>query len=495
MGRKKGGLDFRYSSKRRFRIRWKEAVLMLLVFLAAVFAGISVFRTLKDMLGEAGTEPGEENVTPLPSVTPVGAPEGESDGVADAEATAAGPFGLWQVPAEEVEATQAPQEEEWMADFVDTRTPVNAKGIYVKAGFLSTRLDELLELLDSTELNTIVVDMKDDDGQLTCQMEGDMISRYGTVTRYAVDIRSAMKKLKEHDVYMVARVVTFKDSMLVKKAPELGIHLKDGTVYKDNSKMGWLNPLNREVLDYYVDIAANLKEFGFDEINFDYVRFPTEGRISELVLERDGEEITRIEAITAAVKYLCEQIKPMGLYVSADVFGGVIRSAPDQRSVGQDYRELSRYLDYICPMVYPSHYGNGYYGVDYPDTQPYKIVYNALLDSNKSLSGLPEGSRRAVVRPWLQDFTASYLKHYIRYGKEQVRAQIEAVYDSGQTQWLLWNAAVSYTRAALMTEEEADYAFEHRPAPTPTPVPASQQKEPTRLPNGGEYIDSPWKKE
>ena len=146
-------------------------------------------------------------------------------------------------------------------------------------------------------------------------------------------------------------------------------------------------------------------------------------------------------------------------------------------------------------MVYPSHYGNGSYGVDYPDTQPYKIVYNALLDSNKSLSGLPEGSRRAVVRPWLQDFTASYLKHYIRYGKEQVRAQIEAVYDSGQTQWLLWNAAVSYTREALMTEEEADYAFEHRPAPTPTPVPASQQKEPTRLPNGGEYIDSPWKKE
>ena len=235
--------------------------------------------------------------------------------------------------------------------------------------------------------------------------------------------------------------------------------------------------------------------FRSDEINFDYVRFPTEGRISELKLEMDGEEITRIDAITAAVKYLCEQIKPLGLYVSADVFGGVIKSAVDQRSVGQDYCELSKYLDYICPMIYPSHYGDGYYGVDHPDTQPYKIVYNAMLDSNKVLSGIPEGNHRAVVRPWLQDFTASYLRHYIRYGKEEVRTQIEAVYDSGQTSWLLWNAAVVYTEDALMTEEEADYAFAHRPTPTPTPVPESQKGEPTRLPNAGQYIDSPWKKE
>lgn len=466
---------------------------MLLVFLAAVAAGVVVFRTLKDKLNEPPEEEAELSPSVVPSVSPAGEPDQEKDG--DADASAAGPFGLWQVPQEEAGATPAPPEGEWMADFVDTRTPVNAKGIYVKAGHLTTNLDGLLELIDSTELNTIVVDMKDDDGRLSCEMEGEMVEKYGTVTNYAVDIQSAMKKLKEHNVYMVARVVAFKDNTLVKKMPELGIHLRDGTVYRDNSKMGWLNPLNTEVLDYYVDIAANLKKFGFDEINFDYVRFPTEGRISELVLERDGEEITRIEAITAAVKYLCEKIKPMGLYVSADVFGGVIRSAPDQRSVGQDYRELSRYLDYICPMIYPSHYGNGYYGVEYPDTQPYKIVYNAMLDSNKSLAGIPEGSRRAVVRPWLQDFTASYLKHYIRYGKEEVRTQIEAVYDSGQTQWLLWNAAVVYTRGALMTEAEADYAFAHRPTPTPTQVPASQQGEPTRLPNGGEYIDSPWKKD
>lgn len=183
----------------------------------------------------------------------------------------------------------------------------------------------------------------------------------------------------------------------------------------------------------------------------------------------------------------------MGIYVSADVFGGVITSAVDQRNVGQSYQALSMYLDYICPMIYPSHYANGYYGIDYPDTQPYKMMYLALLDSNKVLSVIPEKSHKAVVRPWLQDFTASWLKHYIRYGKKEVRDQIEAVYDSGQSQWLLWNAAVNYTKDALMTEEAADYAFANRPIPTPTPAPTPVQ--PTKMPNAGQYIDSPWKKE
>lgn len=484
MGRRKGGLDFTRSSRKK--VRGIEAVFMLLLFLAATAAGVLIFHTLNGKVAAPPAEGGE----PMPTPVPAADPKKE-----DQEEVAAGPFGLWSVPVEEVEVTQVPQEEVWMADFVDTRTPTNVKGIYAKAGTLWQKFDSLLKMIDETELNTIVVDIKDDDGRLTCELSGELIDKYGTISNYAVDVAAMMKTLKEHNVYMVARIVTFKDNTLVKKAPELGIHLKDGSVYQDNSKVGWLNPLNKEVLDFYVDIARNLKELGFDEINFDYVRFPTEGRISELKLEMDGEEITRIDAITAAVKYLCEQIKPLGLYVSADVFGGVIKSAVDQRSVGQDYCELSKYLDYICPMIYPSHYGDGYYGVDHPDTQPYKIVYNAMLDSNKVLSGIPEGNHRAVVRPWLQDFTASYLRHYIRYGKEEVRTQIEAVYDSGQTSWLLWNAAVVYTEDALMTGEEADYAFAHRPTPTPTPVPESQKGEPTRLPNAGQYIDSPWKKE
>lgn len=498
MGRNKSYLDFRKLSKKRRKIRGKEFFLMLFIFLLAVLAGAGVFLALKERINRIPQEDSVqgENV-------PEGSDEPGQDGngtgeyaeTADGEENAViGPYGLWSVPDEEDQVeSEEPDEEIWMADFVDNRTPVNAKGIYATSDAINKSLDRILELLDETELNAIVVDIKDDDGRITYQMSGELIDRFGTARSFIPDIESLMKTLKEHNVYVIARVVAFKDPLLARTVPELAIHLKDGTVYKDYSNLGWLNPLNQEVLDYYVEIAENIAAAGFDEINFDYVRFPTEGNISEIDLGPGNEELTKIDAVTAAVKYLCEKIKPMGIYVSADVFGGVITSAVDQRNVGQSYQQLSMYLDYICPMIYPSHYANGYYGIDYPDTEPYKMMYLALLDSNKVLSVIPENSNKAVVRPWLQDFTASWLKHYIKYGAKEVRDQIEAVYDSGQSQWLLWNAAVNYTESALMTEEEADYAFAHRPTPTPTPAPTP--KEPTKIPNAGQYIDSPWKKE
>lgn len=493
MGRKKGYLDFRKSSKKRRKAKGKEFFLMLFIFILAVLVGTAVFLALKERIRDIPKDDVRGEDLPGSQDVP-GQEAGDGQGQEEGESLVAGPYGLWSVPEgqEQVEVEE-PKEEVWMADFVDERILVNAKGIYATSDAINRSLGQILELLDDTELNAIVIDIKDDDGRLTYQMSGELIDRFGTARSFLPDIEGLMKVLKEHDVYVIARVVAFKDPLLAKTVPELALHLKDGTVYKDYSRLGWLNPLKQDVLDYYVEIARNIAEAGFNEINFDYVRFPTEGNISEIDLGAENEGLTKIDAITAAVKYLCEQIKPMGIYVSADVFGGVITSAVDQRNVGQSYQMLSTYLDYICPMIYPSHYANGYYGIDYPDTEPYKMMYLALLDSNKVLSAIPENSHKAVVRPWLQDFTASWLKHYIRYGKKEVRDQIEAVYDSGQSQWLLWNAAVNYTKDALMTEEEADYAFANRPVPTPTPAPTPV--EPTKMPNVGQYIDSPWKKE
>lgn len=410
----------------------------------------------------------------------------------------AGPFGVWSVPSkeEEVEITDQIEEKEiFMEDFVDNRTPKKVKGIYMTSDGVTKKLDQLIALLDRTELNTMIIDIKDDDGRITFSMEGEKIAEFKTARNFIPDIKEAIKKIKEHDIYVVARVVAFKDPLLGKIRPELALHMKDGSIYKDYSNIVWLNPFKQEIWDYLVEIAAQCAEVGFDEINFDYVRFPTDGKISEIDLGKGNEEKTKIDGITEAVKYLCEKIKPMGIYVSADVFGGIITSAVDQRNVGQSYVELSKYLDYICPMIYPSHYANGYYGIDYPDTQPYKLMYHALLDSKKVLSVIEEeGHKKAQVRPWLQDFTASWLRHHIKYGKKEVRAQIEATYDAGYDQWILWNAAMNYTEGALMTEEEADYQFLHRPTPTlsPTPTPKPDAT-PTSKPNTGQYYDSPWK--
>ncbi len=491
MGRRKGGLDFTRDSRRgRRKIKGGEIILMLFIFLVALGVGVAVFLALKERMNHPDAEEPSKSPVPTPTAGVADlAEEGEDGGN---EMAAAGPFGMWSVPKEdeEVEAV-IPTEELWMEDFVDTRTPTRAKGIYMTSDALRNRLDYILELIDDTELNTIVIDIKDDDGRITYAMEGELIDQFGTARSFIPDIEGFVKTMKEHNVYLIARVVAFKDPLLVRTKPELGLHLSDGSVYKDYKGLGWLNPTKQEVLDYYVEIAQNIADIGFDEINFDYVRFPTEGKISELVYG-DGE-MTKIEAISAAVKYMCEKIKPMGIFVSADLFGAVIRSAVDQRIVGQDYQELALYLDYICPMIYPSHYSDGYYGIEHPDTEPYKMIYAALSDSNKVLSGIPDYRKRAVVRPWLQDFTASYLRHYIKYGPTQVREEIEATYDSGHDSWLLWNAAVNYTKGALMTEEAADYAYAHRPTPTPSPTPTIPI--PTKLPNAGQYIDSPWKRE
>lgn len=496
MARRRGGLDFTrdYHHKRR-KIKGREIFLMLFFFLAAIAAGVSVFWLLKERMNRPGTA--EQTPTPAPAPeaeepTAAGEPSGmPGEDEADDEPAVAGPYGMWSMPAQEDEVEAViPAEELWMEDFVDTRTPTNVKGIYVTSDAVNNRLDYILELIDETELNTIVIDIKDDDGRITYQMSGELIDTFGTARSFIPNIDNFVKTMKEHGVYLIARVVTFKDPLLVKNVPELGLHLSDGSIYKDYKGIGWLNPTEQQVLNYYVEIAQNIADTGFDEINFDYVRFPTEGKVSELVFG-DGET-TKIEAISYAVKYLCEKIKPMGIYVSADLFGTVIKSAVDQKSVGQDYQELALYLDYICPMIYPSHYSDGYYGIDHPDTEPYKMIYLALMDSNKVLSGIPEYRNRAVVRPWLQDFTASYLKYYIKYGPDEVREEIEAAYDSGHSQWLLWNAAVNYTSGALMTEEAADYAYAHRPTPTPTPTPTVAV--PTKMPNAGQYIDSPWKK-
>jgi hypothetical protein len=208
----------------------------------------------------------------------------------------------------------------------------------------------------------------------------------------------------------------------------------------------------------------------------------------------EAETKTKIETVTEFVKFACEQLRPLGIFVSADVYGAIISSAIDAKIVGQSYVEMSKYLDYICPMIYPSHYGDGYYGIDYPDTQPYELIYGALESSNTALDQIEEGEHCAIVRPWLQDFTASWLKHYIKYGSKEVREQIEAVYDLNYSQWLLWNGAMNYTKGALYTEEEAVMKYNNRPTPTPVPSPTPEPL-PTRVPNAGQYYDSPWKKD
>lgn len=173
--------------------------------------------------------------------------------------------------------------------------------------------------------------------------------------------------------------------------------------------------------------------------------------------EADVQGRSRTDIICEFMAYAYEKLKNEGLFVSADVFGAIINSGINADSVGQIYGEMAKHMDYISPMIYPSHYADGNYGIDHPDMHPYETITAALADSRKELyfAGL-DGSHIAEVRPWLQDFTASWLANHITYGGEQVREQIQATYDAGYDEWLLWDASCKYEWDGLLTPEAAE---------------------------------------
>ncbi len=335
----------------------------------------------------------------------------------------------------------------------DMRKPVTVKGIYVPAGTAnSDKLEKLLDMTSSTEINAMVIDVKDDHGKISFQMDCPVAKEIGALTNTITDVKTLVKTLKEKNIYLIARIVSFKDPYLAEKRPDLAIRNKDGSLYRDNNGECWVNPYNKDVWDYLVSVASQAAAVGFDEIQFDYIRFSTGDGISKADFGEAAKTMTKEGIITEFTKYAYRKLKPIGVYVSADVYGAIISSPVDAGLVGQNFVEMSKYLDYICPMIYPSHFGEGNYGIQYPDLDPYNIIRKVLEASDTKLSELPKKQHRAIVRPWLQDFTASWVKHHKKYGGEEVRQEINGVYSAGYGEWLLWNSKCDYSEDGLLEE-------------------------------------------
>ena len=333
------------------------------------------------------------------------------------------------------------------------REAVKVRGIYI-SGPMAGSTELFQNILDSaagTEINTVVIDFKDDQGRITCPVDSPVASEIGACRPYVQDMKGLVASLKERGLYVIARVVAFRDPWLAEKKPEWSLHLAEGSLYRDRQGMAWVDPYRKEVWDYLVEVGTEAKEAGFDEVQFDYIRFSTEGTMRDVVFD---EAVTggrsKTDVITEFVKYAYENLASQGLFVSADVFGTIIGSDIDAQAVGQVYTEMAKHLDYICPMIYPSHYGPGNFGLEHPDTMPYETVLEALKKSQAVMDQAAEAdghvSSQAIVRPWLQDFTASYLGegNYIPYGYNEVQRQIQAVKDAGYDEWMLWSAANRY---------------------------------------------------
>lgn len=330
---------------------------------------------------------------------------------------------------------------------------VKVKGIYMTGNTVASteRFNKLIALVNTTEINAVVIDVKDDEGLMTYSSDLPDVEFTGANKRVRIkDINAVMKILRENNIYSIARIVTFKDRRAGDKYANLAVKNTSGGIWRDRNGMSWLNPYNRDSWDYIVSIAEEAASKGFDEIQFDYVRFPTDGNMKIIDYGANARK-PKAEAIAEFLSYGRERLSKKGVVVSADVFG-LVTTATDDMRIGQHLESIARSVDVISPMVYPSHYGKGSYGVAEPDFEPYKIVNRSMSVAQGRIDAIKDVSKKAVLRPWLQDFTATYLPKYKRYGSAEVRAQIDATYDAGAEEWLLWNAGNKFTAGALKKE-------------------------------------------
>jgi hypothetical protein len=317
--------------------------------------------------------------------------------------------------------------------------PEEVRGIHVTMALASLdgKIAEYLKLVDEG-MNALELDIKDENGEIAFLPSSVPLARQVGAAKPYYKPREVARLIHRKGVYLIGRVVMFEDPMLANGRPELAIKNRDGSVWRNQAGLGWTNPYDKRVWDYNVSIAEVAARAGFDEIQFDYVRFPTDGDVESIVFP--GKTKTPPGWVIAEfVHYAAQRLKPLGVRISTDVFG---LAATRDLGIGQVPRRLAKYVDAVYPMVYPSHFGPGEYGLDEPNNAPGATVEWSLSDFRQQLK-----TGKAELIPWLQDF--SYGR---TYGLADVKAQIEAARLMGARGYLLWNPLGIYTPGVLAPE-------------------------------------------
>jgi len=323
--------------------------------------------------------------------------------------------------------------------------PERIRGIYLNAWAAGStkRVDALLDLARRTEINTFVIDIKDASGYVSHRSEVPLAREAGATGEIRIrDLPGLLRRLRAERIYPIARIVIVQDPILAAARPDMAVQDRDGAVFKDGKGFYWLNPYDRRVWDYHVDLAREVARVGFPEIQWDYVRFPdVPAAEKERLVYPGAGDTPQHEIISAFLGYARDQLAGEGVVVTADVFG-VTASAKRDVGIGQVWESLIDDVDVALPMVYPSHYWEGSFGFPAPNAFPYEVVGRALRDALRRSEAVPGAG---ATRPWLQDFTLGAP----RYGAPEVRAQIQAAYDAGIHDWILWNPGSRYTEGAL----------------------------------------------
>jgi len=364
----------------------------------------------------------------------------------------------------------APEKIIFTPSYVSTPKPV--KGIYLTSWTASNvkLRNDLVKLIDDTEINAIVIDIKDYSGKIVFPVENAALKQYGSEDIRNPDLREFIESLHKKSIYVIARIAVFQDAYFVKFRPDLAVkNLAGEAVWKDYKGISWIDPGSREYWDYIVLLSKEARKIGFDEINFDYIRFPSDGNMQDISYPWSSTTPKTL-VMKSFFAYLRDSLIPLGdasgeerLKISADLFG-MTTSAKDDMGIGQLLENTFPYFDYVSPMVYPSHYSSNFQGFQNPAKYPYEVVHFSMMsavdraskmnmvtttteiinDTTTKVSHIEDLNYKEKLRPWLQDFDLG-----ADYGSAEVRAEIKATYDAGLDSWMLWSASNKYTSDAL----------------------------------------------
>jgi len=315
------------------------------------------------------------------------------------------------------------------------------KGLYLTSytASLPEKIDNFINFMKGSALNAVVIDIKDYSGVIAYDSQVELVKQLQTSRNLIKNPSEIIKKLHDNNIYVIARQTVFQDPELTSKKPEWAVkNNHTGGVWRDYKGLVWADPTNEEVWKYNVAIAKEAIALGFDEINFDYIRFPSDGPMRQMQFANLASK-SKAEVMKAFFKYVYENLKTEPAYLSADLFGFTTERTDDM-NIGQQIEDAALYFDYVCPMVYPSHYPSGYLNLKNPAADPYKVVTFALTKGEESLK--PVENERAKIRPWLQDFNLGAV-----YTPAMIDLQIKAASETGTYGYLLWNARNVYSYA------------------------------------------------
>ena len=309
------------------------------------------------------------------------------------------------------------------------------------------KMRHLIAIADSTEINAIVLDMKDEFG-LNFKTSNAQWAKNAGTAGVVPNLKALLDTMKAHDILPIARIVVFKDSVTSRVHPEWTIKKADGSPWQDKQGLTWVNPYKHELWDYNIGIAEELAKLGFGEIQFDYIRFPEPYKSLPPQVFPDSKGVSKPDNLAAYLKEAKTRLNAAGVRSTADIFG-LVTTVKGALEIGQWWEKVAPVTDVVLPMVYPSHYPRGSFGIDRPNAEPYKVIRTAI-DTARVRNERLGITAEEHVRPWIQAFSLGKPE----YGPEEIRQQKQAIYDAGYDGWVLWSPGSKFDPFIPALEKE-----------------------------------------